>query len=189
VTANDKLVVNEVLSLDYSTRAGSLETLPFRLLYTHLPSLLTHPAAAASIHAVLESPLLKAFEGFVNSAGQLCSILQRTCKALQHAATHCKTLQRILEGSVDAVLESPFLKAVDGFVKRARSAVQNILQRTATHCNALQRTATHCNALQRTTTHCNALQHTATHCNALQRTATHRNTIQHPLKGLRRGCQ
>lgn len=55
-------------SVDFSTRAGALETLPFRLLYSAQPALLTHPATTAALSAVLESPLLKFFEACVNSA-------------------------------------------------------------------------------------------------------------------------
>jgi len=82
-----------------------------------------------------------------------------------------------------------------------RHYTYDILQRTATHCNALQRTATHCNTLQRTATHidnttrmiytcatyghilCLSLYvqhvHVATHCNTLQHTAAQCNTLQH----------
>jgi len=68
VTAHDTLVVNDILSVDFSTSVGALETLPFRLLYAFFPSLLSHPAAASAISTVLESPLLKAFEYSINSA-------------------------------------------------------------------------------------------------------------------------
>ena len=44
-----------------------METLPFRLLYSLHPALLTHPASAAALSAVLESPLLRVFEALVNS--------------------------------------------------------------------------------------------------------------------------
>jgi len=69
----------------------------------------------------------------------------------------------------------------------------NMLQHTATHCNALQHshfntlqhTAAHCNTLQHTATHCNNL--TATHCNALQRTATTTSVSSSKTRGGRKG--
>jgi len=125
---------------------------------------------------------------------------------MQHAATHCNTLQRT-----------------------ATATHCNTLQHTATHWNTLQHTATHCNtlqymqrgnaqtlqniaihwkdSLQHTIINCNTtkpkqnktckrkfwdilasaldmksqqtLQHTATYCNTPQHTATHCSTLQH----------
>ena len=60
------LVFSADCSVDYSTSAGSIETLPFRFLRACFPTVLSHPAAAAAISAVLESPALKAFERALN---------------------------------------------------------------------------------------------------------------------------
>jgi len=88
---------------------------------------------------------------------------------LQHAATHCNTLQY-----------QPHSKGQE-LCKWGREV-------TATYCNTLEYTATHCNTLQHTATHCMTLEHTATsaafkkatilevrdggNCNTLQHTTT-----------------
>jgi hypothetical protein len=68
VTTHDTLVVDNILSVDFSTSVGALETLPFRLLHAVCPSVLSHPAVASALSSVLESPLLKAAESVINSA-------------------------------------------------------------------------------------------------------------------------
>jgi len=76
---------------------------------------------------------------------------------LQHAKTHCDTLQQT-------------------------AAHSSTLQHTAAHCNTLQHTAAHYSTLQHTATHCSTLQHTATHGSTLQHTATHCSTLQHTIQ-------
>jgi len=93
---------------------------------------------------------------------------------MQHAATHCNTLQHTATHCYT----------------------------TAAQCSTLQHTATQYNALQPKPggapgdvfpnvsralrlAHCNTVQHTATHCNTLQHTATRCNTLHHNAAPLR----
>ena len=69
---------------------------------------------------------------------------------LQHAASHCNTLQ-------------------------CTATHCNALQHTATHCNTLHQTTPYGLTMQ----HCTTLQNTATHGSTLQHTSTHCNTLQH----------
>ena len=77
VMADDTLIVDQVLSVDFSTSAGSLETLPFRMVHSCLPSVLSHPAVAAAIASVLESPLLRSFESWVNFVADSTTLLEQ----------------------------------------------------------------------------------------------------------------
>jgi len=83
-----------------------------------------------------------------------------TCSHLQHAATHCNSLQNTTTCS------------------NRKMSTCTQLQHTVTHCNTrecvivthmnLTGTCAHCdtlNILQHTATHCNTLQHAATRCN------------------------
>jgi len=96
------------------------------------------------------------------------------CTAAIHCNTWC-TLRAAHQGLWENVLYD---------------LTHNILQHTATCCNARQHTATHCNTLQHTATHCNTMYqtvcvkdcgrkypmttyHAATHCNTLQHTIAH----------------
>ena len=68
VTDNDAMLVDGVVAAVYSTGAGWLETLPFRLLDRLLPGVFGLAAVKSSLFAVLESPILNAFEKVVNTA-------------------------------------------------------------------------------------------------------------------------
>jgi len=109
-----------------------------------------------------------------------CNALKHTVtlyNTLQHTATHCNTLLRVMLEKWSGQVRIGMRK-MDGF----RTFVR--MQHTVTHCNTLQYTEAHCNTLKHTATHCNTLYTkrreartcTATHCNTLQHTATRCHT-------------
>mmetsp|Transcript_13353 Transcript_13353/g.31289 ORF Transcript_13353/g.31289 Transcript_13353/m.31289 type:complete len:486 (+) Transcript_13353:197-1654(+) len=55
---SDLMLVNSVWAAAYSTRAGALETVPFRFLDAIAPGVLAWGPVRAALHAVLESPAL-----------------------------------------------------------------------------------------------------------------------------------
>jgi len=71
LTEHDTLVVNGVVASVYSTAAGSLETLPFRLFDRLFAGGLQWAPIAAAMQIILESPLLRSFETVVNKMGEL----------------------------------------------------------------------------------------------------------------------
>jgi len=104
---------------------------------------------------------------------------------LQHAATHCNTLQHALQRAAArySTLQHtatycntfPFHHSAEVVTVLCSYANLSVWQHAATRCNTLQHTATH--TATRAATRFNTLQHTATHRNTPQHTATHRNTL------------
>jgi len=90
---------------------------------------------------------------------------QHTTNILQHAATHCNTLQH---------------------TATKHQHTTNILQHAPTHCNTLQHTATKHKVIAANddiAIHCNTLQHTTTHCNAPSRNTATRLQCVTSVKG------
>ena len=80
------------------------------------------------------------------------------CNTLQHAATHCNTLQQTLW----AIRQSPAIVNKPTFPQKSPTYLQK------SHIWQCLAIALHCNTLQHAATRCNTLQHAATHCNTLQ---------------------
>mmetsp|Transcript_11305 Transcript_11305/g.38630 ORF Transcript_11305/g.38630 Transcript_11305/m.38630 type:complete len:153 (+) Transcript_11305:901-1359(+) len=66
VADSDYLYVDEVFVTTYSSSAGPLETIPFRLLDWLSPDILQHASVQHALGIVLESPLLESFEDAIN---------------------------------------------------------------------------------------------------------------------------
>mmetsp|Transcript_20656 Transcript_20656/g.41906 ORF Transcript_20656/g.41906 Transcript_20656/m.41906 type:complete len:499 (-) Transcript_20656:176-1672(-) len=66
LTESGTVVVDGVVASVHSTAAGALETLPFRLLDSLARGSLQAAPVAAALRSILESPMLKAVESFVN---------------------------------------------------------------------------------------------------------------------------
>eukprot|EP00277_Geminigera_cryophila_P026913 CAMPEP_0179482766 /NCGR_PEP_ID=MMETSP0799-20121207/60177_1 /TAXON_ID=46947 /ORGANISM="Geminigera cryophila, Strain CCMP2564" /LENGTH=544 /DNA_ID=CAMNT_0021296067 /DNA_START=35 /DNA_END=1669 /DNA_ORIENTATION=- len=71
VTDKDMLLVDGVVATVYSTAAGWVETMPFRVLDRVLPGVFGKTGVKAALMAVLESPLLHVFEKLVNSVSSV----------------------------------------------------------------------------------------------------------------------
>ena len=82
---------------------------------------------------------------------------------MQHAATHCNTLQL----TIGFVCRRPHIivSLFSTYISKKQWSDPETRSHIHRHCNTLQHAAMHCNTLQHTATHCNTLQHTATHCN------------------------
>ena len=97
-------------------------------------------------------------DGMWAHAFEFFMLVSTHCITLQHTATHCNTLAKLLQYTCN-ILATRF----------------NTLQHIVKYCPRLQHTATHCNTLQRTATRlqhtCNTLathlQHASTHCKTL----------------------
>jgi len=109
---------------------------------------------------------------------------------LQQTATDCNTPEEVKTDSISCHLATTILPLH-----------RNILQHTATHCNArwskdrqhpalfddrlqhtLQHTSTYCNRLQQNARHCNTLQYAAICCNTLRHTSPSSATLQHTTR-------
>ncbi len=67
ITESGTVVVNGVVASVYSTAAGYLETLPFRLMDVLYKGSLQAAPVAAALRTILESPMLETVEAVVNS--------------------------------------------------------------------------------------------------------------------------
>jgi hypothetical protein len=97
--------------------------------------------------------------------------LDRTAKpskTLQHTATHCNTLQHIINTATHCDTLQHTAARCKCLFSCETAIPYNIL-----HCNTLQHTATHCNTLQLSYFRHNRqpIRHNVSHCNALQNTA------------------
>jgi len=71
LTEHDTIVVNGVVASVYSTAAGSIETLPFRLFDSLFSGGLQWAPVAEALKTILESPALRAMELVINKMGQM----------------------------------------------------------------------------------------------------------------------
>jgi len=71
LTEHDTVVVNGVVASVFSTAAGAVETLPFRLFDVLFAGGLQWAPVAAALEIILESPLLRSMEAVINKVGQL----------------------------------------------------------------------------------------------------------------------
>jgi hypothetical protein len=67
VTDNDNILIDGVAATVYATRAGWVETLPFRFLDRLLPGVFSLSLVKGSVRAMLESPIARWFESVVNA--------------------------------------------------------------------------------------------------------------------------
>ena len=67
VTDNDNILIDGVAATVYATRAGWVETLPFRFLDRLLPGVFSLSLVKGSVRAMLESPVARWFESVVNA--------------------------------------------------------------------------------------------------------------------------